>query len=124
MTPDPSPEALEQLLLRYRLAAEAADGYVESGFTVALEDVVVGSLLGEYRAMIRSRPCHVVVLLPSAEAVAAREEGRADRGYFGGWTVERHYAEFVATTPRVGLWLDTTEQTPEETVDEILERCA
>jgi chloramphenicol 3-O-phosphotransferase len=122
MTPDPSVEALEQLRLRYRLAAAAADGYVEAGFVVALEDVVVGPLLGEYRAMIRSRPCHLIVLLPSLDAVVAREAGRADKGYVGGWTVEHHYAEFVETTPRMGFWLDTTDQTPEETVAEILER--
>ena len=56
MTPDPSPEALEQLRLRYRLAAAAADAYVEAGFDVALEDVVVGPLLADYRQMIRSSP--------------------------------------------------------------------
>ena len=55
MTPDASPEALEQLRLRYRLGAAAADIYFEAGFTVALEDVVAGPLLG-YRTMIRSRP--------------------------------------------------------------------
>ncbi len=120
MTPDPSPEALEQLRLRYRLAAAAADGYFDAGFVVALEDVVLGQLLDDYQKMIRSRPCHLVVLLPSVAAVAAREAGREDKGYIGGWTVERHYAEFVATTPRVGLWLDTTEQTPGETAEEIL----
>jgi GrpB-like predicted nucleotidyltransferase (UPF0157 family) len=122
MTPNPSPQALEQLRLRYRLAATTADGYFQAGFSVALEDVAVGSLLGEYRTMIRSRPCHVVVLLPSAQTVAAREAGREDKGYIGGWTVEGHYAEFVRETARVGIWLDTTEQTPQETVDEILER--
>ena len=120
MTPDPSPEALEQLRLRYRLAAAAADAYVDAGFDVALEDVVVGPLLADYRQMIRSSPCHVIVLLPSAGAVAAREAGREDTGYIDGWTIERHYAEFAAATPRLGLWLDTTEQTPEETVGEIL----
>jgi hypothetical protein len=120
MTPDPSPEALEQLRLRYRLAAAAADAYVEAGFAVALEDVVVGPLLDEYRKMIRSRPRHVIVLSPSLEALAAREAGREDKGYLGAWTVEGHHTEFLATTPGVGLWLDTTGQTPEETVDEIL----
>lgn len=122
MTPDPSPGALEQLRLRYRLAAAAADGYFEAGFAVALEDVAVGPLLGEYHTMIRSRPCHLVVLLPSVETVASREAARKDKGYIGGWTVEQHYADFVRETARVGLWLDTSEQTPEETVDEILER--
>jgi hypothetical protein len=45
-----------------KLAAAAADEYFQSGFTVALEDVVEASNLGDYRTMIRSRPCHVVVL--------------------------------------------------------------
>ena len=120
MTPNPSPEALEQLLLRYRLAAAAADGYFEAGFSVALEDVVVGPLLGDYRTTIRSRPCHVIVLSPSIESVRSREAGRDDKGYIGGWTVEHHYDEFIRETPRVGLWLDTTELTPEETVEAIL----
>jgi GrpB-like predicted nucleotidyltransferase (UPF0157 family) len=119
MTPDPSPEALDQLRLRYRLAAAAADTYFEAGFSVALEDVVAGPLLGDYRTMIRSRPCHVVVLLPSVEAVTAREAARDHKGY-GAWTIEQLYDGFVTTTPRVGIWLDTTSLTPEETVEEIV----
>jgi GrpB-like predicted nucleotidyltransferase (UPF0157 family) len=119
MTPDPSPEAVEQLRLRYRLAAAAADTYVEAGFSVALEDVIAGRLLGDYRTMIRSRPCHVIVLLPSRDTVATREAGRRDKGY-GAWTVEQLYEGFAGATPRVGLWLDTTDLTPEETVDTIL----
>jgi GrpB-like predicted nucleotidyltransferase (UPF0157 family)/chloramphenicol 3-O-phosphotransferase len=122
MTPDASSEALEQLRLRYRLGAAAADAYFDAGFAVALEDVVAGPFLGEYRALIRSRPCHVVVLLPSLETIAAREAGRDDKGYIRGWTVEAHHAEFVNATPRVGDWLDTSRQTPEETVDEIVAR--
>ncbi len=120
MTPEPSAAALAQLRLRHWLAAAAADGYFAAGFAVALEDVVVGRFLAEYLEMIRSRPCHVVVLLPSIEAVSEREAAREDKRYSGGWTIERHYADFVATTPRVGLWLDTSEQEPEETVDQIL----
>jgi GrpB-like predicted nucleotidyltransferase (UPF0157 family) len=121
MTPDASAEAVEQLRLRYRLAAAAADAYFDAGFTVALEDVVAGGLLGEYRTMIGSRPCHVIVLMPSLEAIAAREAGRQQKGYTA-WTVEELYEGFAATTPRVGLWLDTSDQTAEETVDEILAR--
>src|SRR4051794_40954777 len=81
MTPDPSLEALEQLRLRYRLAAAAADTYLEAGFAVALEDVVAGRLLGDYRTAVRGRPCHVIVLLPSVAALAAREAGRRHKGY-------------------------------------------
>ena len=49
VTPELRPEAMEQLRLRCRLAAAAADIYAEAGFTVALEDVVAGPLLGDYR---------------------------------------------------------------------------
>ncbi|HEY7044936.1 MAG TPA: AAA family ATPase, partial [Nocardioidaceae bacterium] len=119
MTPHPSPAALEQLGLRYRLAAAAADAYVEAGFSVALEDVAAGGWLGDYRTMIRSRPCHVVVLLPSVEVITAREAGRDHKGY-STWTIEQLYEGFAGSTPRVGIWLDTTHLTPEQTVDEIL----
>jgi chloramphenicol 3-O-phosphotransferase len=120
MTPDASTEALEQLRLRYRLAAAAADTYSQAGFTVVLEDVIAGELLGEYRMSIHSRPCHVVVLMPSPEAIAAREAQRLNKGYTR-WTVTELYEAFEAT-PRVGLWLDTSHQTAEETVEEIFAR--
>jgi GrpB-like predicted nucleotidyltransferase (UPF0157 family) len=119
MSPDAGPEALEQLRLRYRLATAAADAYHAAGFTVALEDVVAGPLLGEYRTMIQGRPCHVVALMPALAAVRAREAGRPGRGY-GLWTAEQLYDLFAGETARVGIWLDTTDQTPEETVDAIL----
>lgn len=107
--------------MRYRLAAAAADAYCQAGFTVALEDVGAGRFLGEYRSLIRSRPCHVVVLMPSLDAIAAREAGRQNKGYRR-WTVEELYEGFATGTPRVGLWLDTSEQTAEQTVEEILAR--
>jgi GrpB-like predicted nucleotidyltransferase (UPF0157 family) len=121
VTAELRPEAMDQLRLRYRLAAAAADTYADAGFSVALEDVVAGRLLGDHRAMIRSRPCHLIVLLPSAEAIAAREAGRGKQGY-AAWTIEALRDGFVTSTPRVGIWLDTTDMTPDETVREILTR--
>jgi len=119
MTPHASPEARGQLQLRYRLATAAADTYLAAGFTVALEDVFAPEELGELRTSIAGRPCHVIVLLPSLVAIAARERGRAVKGY-GTWTVEQLHAVFAAAPARVGLWLDTSELTVEETVDRIL----
>jgi GrpB-like predicted nucleotidyltransferase (UPF0157 family)/chloramphenicol 3-O-phosphotransferase len=119
MTSEDTPEAVEQLRLRYRLAAAAADAYFDAGFTVALEDVAAGGHLGDFRTMIRGRPCHVIVLLPSLEAVAAREAAREHKGY-SNWTIEELHEGFEKTTPRVGIWLDTSELTPEETVEAIL----
>jgi hypothetical protein len=112
-TPDASPEALEQFRLRYRLAAAAAGTDVDAGLTVVLEDVVAGPLLAQPSTLICSRPCHVVVPLPSPEMLAAREAGRRERGYTT-WTIDGLYEQFASNTPRTGLWLDTSHQTPED----------
>ncbi|MGW4498147.1 AAA family ATPase [Micromonospora sp. NPDC004336] len=121
MSAEPSEEAWRQLRLRYDLAASAADGYAAAGFTVVLQDVVLGADLPAMVDRIRHRPLAVVVLAPSAEAVAVREEARDKTGY-GGWPVADLDATFRAETPRLGLWLDTSAQTPAQTVDEILAR--
>jgi predicted kinase len=119
MTPEPPNEAVEQLMLRYRLAANAADAYFGAGFAVVLEDVVAGPMLPEFLALIRSRPLHLVVLLPRREIVAARDAARSTDGYEH-WSVDALYDLFARDTPRLGIWLDTSEQTPEETVRSIL----
>lgn len=118
VTPGAGDEAVRQLELRYRLAAAAADGYAEAGFTVVVEDVIGPSYLGSFRTAIRARPCHVVVLQPSVDAIAAREAGRPGSAY-GTWQIEQLHAVFEAG-PRVGLWLDTSAMTAEESVDAII----
>jgi hypothetical protein len=119
MTPEPSADALAQLRLRYRLAAAAADAYFEAGFTVVLEDVVAGPLLPELAALIRAHPLQVVVLLPSLEVLRSRAAARKAGGY-GCWSIEELHEGFATGTPRLGLWLDTSGQTPEQTTEEIL----
>lgn len=121
MTAEPSDEALRQLRLRYDLAASTADRYAAAGFTVVLQDVVLGADLPAMVGRIRHRPLAVVVLAPRAEVVAARERDRPKTGY-GDWPVADLDAGFRADTPRIGLWLDTSDQTPDETVTEILAR--
>src|SRR5262249_14012516 len=71
MSPNPSPEAWAQLRLRYRLAAVTADAWHEAGFTVVVQDVVVGPVLAEQVAAIASRPLYLVVLAPSPAVVAS-----------------------------------------------------
>ncbi len=121
MTPDASPEAVRQLRLRYRLATAAADTYFEDRFTVVLEDVIAGPLLPECVGLVESRPVHVVVLVPSVRTLSRRDADRGRTGY-AHWPVERLYELFAHETPRLGLWLDTSEQLPAQTVGEILAR--
>jgi cytidylate kinase len=116
-----SAEGMAQLRLRYRIAARVADEYAAAGFTAVVQDVVLGSVLAEYVELIRTRPLHVVVLAPHADAVAARETGRGKTGY-GAWTVADLDTSLRTETPRLGLWLDTSDLTPEQTVDAIVAR--
>jgi chloramphenicol 3-O-phosphotransferase len=121
MTPDPDQAAVAQLRLRHRLTATACDHYAEAGFAVVAQDVVLGPHLVETVALIRSRPLHVVVLAPHPDAVAAREEARAKRGY-GRWSIGQLDRILREDTARIGLWLDTSDLTVDGTVEEILAR--
>lgn len=64
----------------------------------------------------------VVVLDPDARTVAAREAARSKTAYRAGMTVDSLQQSLRQRTPRLGLWLDTSGQTPAQTVDEILAR--
>ncbi len=122
MSPELSDDARAQLRMRHRLAAQAADAYAHEGFTVVVQDIVIGDLLAEFMSDIKSRPLALVVLAPNPAAVRLREAGRPKTGYVGGWTVDALDAWFRATTPRWGLWLDTSHQSPSDTVREVLAR--
>ncbi|OZB90876.1 AAA family ATPase [Paenibacillus sp. XY044] len=117
--PDASEEELGQLLLRYRLAAQAADTYAAAGFTVVVQDVIVGAVLEDFLSFLQSRPVYLVVLCPSPEAVEQREAQRSKKGY-GAWTVDALNRVLHDETPRIGLWLDSSSLTPGETADQIM----
>jgi predicted kinase len=114
---DMGAEAQKQLRLRYRLACQAADGYAQAGFTVVLQDVVIGELLREFLHTIETRPRYLVVLTPRPEVIEYRL-GDARSQY----SVDELDHELHAFTPRRGLWLDNSDLTPNETVDAILGR--
>jgi predicted kinase len=117
--PEPTGESQAQLRLRHRLSATVADLYAADGWTAVVQDVVLGPELADFVAAVRTRPLYAVVLAPTAEAVRVRERERPKSGY-GAWTVEQLDAVLRDSTPRLGLWLDSSEWTPEQTVDEIL----
>ncbi|MFH8472786.1 AAA family ATPase [Streptomyces sp. NPDC018000] len=120
MVPGAYEEAVAQLRLRYRLSAMTADAYAGEGWTVVVQDVVLGEELAGYVELVRTRPLYVVVLAPEPAAVAMREAGRGKNGYGAGWTVEALDRVLQEETPRIGLWLDTTGQSVEQTVDAVL----
>lgn len=119
MCETPSEQALSQLRLRYRLSAEAAKVYHEAGFSVILQDNYYGQELPEMVLLLQPAPVCIIVLAPDANTIQKREQKRGKVGY-AGFTVNALYQSFLEETPRIGLWIDSSNQTPEETVDQIL----
>ena len=120
----PGPKALDQLALRYELAAETADRYAQAGFTVVLQDIILGEYLQYVVDHIRSRPLAVVVLAPSVASVAERDaERQLSRGkvaYHQGRTDIAMFDDWLrSTTPPIGYWLDTSDMSVPETVADI-----
>ncbi len=96
-----------------------ADQYCQAGFTVVYQDVIVGAILSEVVALYRAWPLRIVVLCPSPETVARRESNRGKTGYGGGWTPAQFDQALRTETPHLGLWLDSSNLSVEQTVDAI-----
>jgi chloramphenicol 3-O-phosphotransferase len=122
ITPEGGAAMDAELRLRYRLSAMVADEYARNGYTAVVQDVLFGPDLADYVGWVQSRPLAVVVLAPRPEVVERREAERPKVGYTAGWTVADLDRDLRETTPPLGLWLDTSDQSVDETVDEILAR--
>lgn len=121
-----TPEAQRHLDLRYRLSAIVAGEYREAGFTTIVQDNMFGRDVTSWLGTLRAPHCHVVVLRPSLDVVALRDRTRrtaTGKVAYGlaSWTIQ-DLDRALEQTPKIGLWLDTSDQTPHETVDEILRR--
>ncbi|MBQ2834677.1 MAG: AAA family ATPase [Clostridia bacterium] len=120
MRENPPKEALEQLYLRYQLTADTAKQYFDHGFSVVIQDNYYGPALEHMLEFLEGYPVQVVVLCPDMDTICTREQLRGKKGY-AGYMLELLYRAFMDETPRIGLWLNNSSLSPEETVDQILE---
>jgi hypothetical protein len=128
MTPDPAPEAVRQLQLRYAATAKIAQHYADAGFDFTCSDVIFGPDVERWFDALHDVEPHLVVLVPSIDSVVERELGRGSTAYSDWQPADGTLADAVRAleqdllaTPRRGLWINTTHQTPIETVEAILE---
>ncbi|MDX1934199.1 MAG: AAA family ATPase [Capsulimonadales bacterium] len=115
-----TPEALSQLRFRYRIAATVAEEYLAAGFDVVYQDILIGAGLSDAIARLRHPLLYVVVLCPQIHAVTAREAGRAKTGYRSETEIAAFDRILRRETPTVGYWIDSTDLTPSETVEDVL----
>lgn len=119
-------EARRLLDLRYRLSARTADEYCRAGFCTVVQDNIFGADVTRWLQSVTARPRHLVVLRPSVTVIRQREQQRHEAtgkiAYRPGEFTPEDLDGLLAETPRVGLWLDTSDITAEETVSQILIR--
>jgi predicted kinase len=121
MRPDAGQEALRQLALRYAGALSVADVFLEGGFDVVVEDVIIGPILRDFLAMVPVPEFHLVFLDPDVAAIERRDRERGRAAYGPGrWSAGGLQALLRQETDRMGLWIDTTWQSAEQTVAAIL----
>ncbi len=117
---EPQGEAARQYYLRLQQMCLIGRSFYEAGFTVVLDDIMLGDSWGYVQQQLAGLPTTLIVLAPRVEVVTRqRDLNRAKRPRGEAWAVYLDQA-FRDSMAGVGLWLDTSDQTPEETVDRIL----
>lgn len=121
-------EARRHLDLRYELSAAVADRYAAAGFTTVVQDNIYGPDVERWLERIETSPKYLVVLRPSVAVVterdAERQRARGKVAYRDGFTPAINDVHVAGTRRDLGLWLDTSAQSAEESVDEILRRAS
>lgn len=127
LTPAREPEAVRQVKLRYDAAALVAQHYADAGFDFVYTDIILGPDVTRWLDSITNAERHLIVLNPSSQDIAAREISRGKNSYRDWQKPGMSLVDAIelmqtslSDTPRLGLWLDSSDLTAEETVDSIL----
>ncbi|KKB12751.1 phosphotransferase [Devosia geojensis] len=113
-------EARAQLTLRQEIATDVVRRYHAAGFAVVYQDILIGQDLVAAVDRLADLAPRVVVLAPNPQTLAERDAARAKTGYVPGFPPEVLSQALANETPRIGLWLDTSELDVDETVAAIL----
>lgn len=115
-----SEEAGRQLRLRLHNACLLASSFLEAGFTPVIDDIIVGERFDQLKSELAGVPFELVVLAASPDLVAAkRDAGRGKRVLGEKWA--RYLDDALRETMAGnGVWIDNGDQTPEQTVEEIV----
>jgi chloramphenicol 3-O-phosphotransferase len=130
MSTDSNAEADRQLALRYRHGAMLCESFVRAGFVAVHAENMYGPAVERHLHTLRCDRS-LVVLRPRPEVIERRERQRGTNAYrawipSGGTLLDaiQRFDEWLDATPRIGLWVDSSDQSVDETVDVILERWA
>ncbi len=117
---EPRGEAARQLRLRLKHMCLLGTSFFSAGFTVVLDDIILGDRWHQLREELQGIPVSLVVLAPRSDVVVRQRDTSRSKQPLGEAWVQHLDQALRATMAGVGYWVDSSEQTPEETVDQIL----
>ena len=127
MSGDESAEADRQLALRYRNGALLCESFVHEGFMAVHAENMYGPIVERHLRSLRCARA-LVVLRPRPEVIEQRERERGSNAYRawippGGSLLEAigRFDAWVGEIPRLGLWIDSSDLTVNQTVDHVLD---
>jgi hypothetical protein len=96
-----------------------ADSFADAGFVPVIDDVVVSpNVLELYLTRLKTRPLRLIQLTPTLDVIQRRDANR-DKQVFDLWS---HLNDDLHNRmPQVGLWLDSSDLTEDQTVHSILD---
>jgi chloramphenicol 3-O-phosphotransferase len=116
----PTGEAANQLRIRLKNMCLLGRSFFEEGFSVVLDDIIIGDRWHELQTELSGLPFSLVVLAPSVEVVTRqRDRYRRKSPQGAGWAAYLDQ-ELRSTMAGIGLWIDSSAETPAETVAQIL----
>lgn len=121
---NPGPEGQRQLQLRAINVCSTADNFADAGYTPVVDIVIeTRAELDFIAGRLRARPLMLVVLSPPLEVARRRNATRAVEA-----RVDYDFAPLARNQQRelgdLGWWLDSGDQTPEQTADLIVAEAA
>lgn len=112
---EPQAEGLRQLTLRWRNLAALAANFADEGFTVIVDSLLIPSLLRTFVSSIAPRPLAYLHLEPEQRVRLERDSKRPSKH------IGNRYDDIAAqfeSFANLGVWIDSTHQSPEQTIDE------
>lgn len=117
---EPRGEAERQLRLRLKNMCLLGRSFYEAGFSVVLDDIIIGMRWQHLQQELQWLPFSLVVLAPHIDIVVQQRELQRPKDPRGRPWAEYLDHELRTTMADVGLWIDTSDQTPKETVEQIV----
>lgn len=112
-------EARQQLDLRLANACLLARSFLQAGFNVVIDEIVIGPAIEDLRQHLNDIRFEFIMLVPDFDHVKQRWiDMQSPFAESWDWIDD----EIRNHTERIGHWIDTTNLDPQQTVDLILER--